>query len=245
MTPRRSHHAMAAALVGLGLVVAGCESTQDKAKRLAKQGKHAFSAKGLSVTRENPNVKVLSTATLKDANGAAAVVRLRNLSRAPLINVPLAIDVRSSSGRSLFRNDAAGLAPSLTQAAAIPAGGELTWVDDQIVASAAPASVTARAGTTATRAPKALPKLEVDPPKLATDPVSGIAAEGVVHNRSAILQRKLVLFAVARRGGRVVAAGRGGIDKLKPGKKAAYQIFFIGNPKGAKVEVTAPPTVLQ
>ncbi len=245
MTARRAHRSLAAALIGLSLMASGCQSTQDKAKRLAGQGKHAFSAKGVAVTRENPSVKVLSTATLKDANGAAAIVQLRNISKTPLINVPLAIDVRSSSGRSLFRNDAAGLAPSLTQAAVIPAGGELTWVNDQIVAADAPASVTARAGRTAAPAPHALPKLKVDPPKLVADPVSGLAAEGFVHNRSAILQRRLVLFAVARRGGKVVAAGRGGIEKLKAGKKAAYQIFFIGNPKGAKVEVTAPPTVLK
>jgi len=50
-----------------------------------------------------------------------------------------------------------------------------------------------------------------------------------------------VVFAVARRGGRVVAAGRGQIPRLKPGKRVRYQAFFIGNAHGAHVAVSAPP----
>ena len=82
-------------------------------------------------------------------------------------------------------------------------------------------------------------------PHLENDPTSGISAVGRVTNRSSILQRKLVLYCVARRGARIVAAGRGGIDRLKPGKSARYTIFFIGNPKGARLTVAAPPTTLR
>jgi hypothetical protein len=69
---------------------------------------------------------------------------------------------------------------------------------------------------------------------------------GTVTNKSQIDQAKLVLFAVARRGGQVVAAGRGLIKKAKAGAKPApYVIFFIGDPAGADVSIEAPPTVLQ
>jgi hypothetical protein len=55
-----------------------------------------------------------------------------------------------------------------------------------------------------------------------------------------------VLFVVARRGGRVVAAGRGQIKALKVGARPApYVSFFIGDPAGADISVEAPPTVLQ
>jgi hypothetical protein len=50
---------------------------------------------------------------------------------------------------------------------------------------------------------------------------------------------------VARRGPKVVAAGRSAIQRLRVGKKGFYHVFFIGNPDGARLSVAAPPTVLQ
>jgi hypothetical protein len=42
----------------------------------------------------------------------------------------------------------------------------------------------------------------------------------------------------------VVAAGRGAIDHLKAGTKPLhYDIFFIGDPKGADLEVTQFPAL--
>ena len=45
----------------------------------------------------------------------------------------------------------------------------------------------------------------------------------------------------------VVAAGRGILDALPPAgaKPTRFTIFFIGNPKGAKLSFSAPPTVLE
>jgi hypothetical protein len=51
---------------------------------------------------------------------------------------------------------------------------------------------------------------------------------------------------VAREGGRIVAVGRGVIDRLKTdGKPVNFHIFFIGDPKGADLTVVAPPTTLE
>jgi hypothetical protein len=69
---------------------------------------------------------------------------------------------------------------------------------------------------------------------------------GTVSDKSKLEQSHLILFAVARQGGRIVAAGRGQIKALKNGAKPApYVIYFIGNPVGADVTIQAPPTVLQ
>ena len=87
--------------------------------------------------------------------------------------------------------------------------------------------------------------MTLTPPKFETDPTSGTLAVGKAHNASQIDQRNLTIFAVARRGGRVVAAGRGAIERLKAGDTATYQIFFIGNPKGARVTLAAPPTTFR
>jgi hypothetical protein len=85
----------------------------------------------------------------------------------------------------------------------------------------------------------------VSDPSISVDPVSGVEATGTVENVSRVEQRALILYAVARKGKRVVAAGRGEVARLKVGRKASYHIFFIGNPRGGHVTVTAPPTVLQ
>lgn len=232
------------ALLGLALLVSACDSTQDKADRLSKDGGEAFTQEGLQVTRRNPDVEVVSTAVLQDANGGAAVVTMRNRSKRGMVRVPVAIDVRGTGRESVFRNDAPGLEPSLVEAPLVPPGGEFTWVNDQVVAAERPRAVKARIGPARGAAPARPPRIVVSRPRLESDSVSGVAAVGKVMNRSKVEQRKLVIYAVARRGGRVVAAGRGQIMRVKAGRRAGYRIFFIGNPKGARLSLEAPPTVL-
>ena len=50
--------------------------------------------------------------------------------------------------------------------------------------------------------------------------MSGISASGNVVNKTGEDQRRLLLYAVARKGNRVVAAGRGAIEHLKAERKA-------------------------
>lgn len=226
-------------LAGVALLVVGCESTQDKSARLAKEGGPVSVEKGLRITRESRDVKVGGTRVLNDRNGTAAVVEVRNTGKRTLVDVPLAIDVLAR-GKSVFRNDAPGLEPSLVSVAALRPGERLTWVNDQVLVPGS--KLEAKAGAPRTEAPRELPKIEIGPPRVGGDPTSGLAVEGKLTNRSDVLQRKLVIYAVARRGGKVVAAGRGQIERLRPRKPTAYQVFFIGNPKGAQVELAAPPT---
>lgn len=235
--------AVAAAAAALALPAAACQSTQDRSKEIGSKGSTAFQQKGLQVTKASTDVTVADTTVLSDQNGSAVVLELRNRSREPLASVPIAIDVRSAAGRSVFKNDAPGLEPSLVTAPLVAAGTTTLWVNDQVVATAAPTSVVAKVGQ-AKPAPGDVPRLEIERLKLESDPVDGILASGKVRNASAVAQRKLVIFAVARKGGRIVAAGRAGIERLRPGKRAGFAIFFIGNPTGAKLEVIAPPTVL-
>ena len=67
----------------LPLVLAGCESSQDKSARLAKLAKSARKEKGIVVRRRNPDVQVLRTAVVHDANGTAAAVELRMRGKKP------------------------------------------------------------------------------------------------------------------------------------------------------------------
>jgi hypothetical protein len=237
---------LAVPALALAPALGGCESTQAKSARLKREGVRRLAAeRGLDVQHQNPDVKVRSTAVLHDENGVAVVVALQNRLGRPLGRVPVAIDVKGADGRQVYANDVPGLDPSLVEATGVPAGGELLWVDDQITASAAPKAVDAVVGRERGAPPRALPRIEVDAPRLANDAVTGVEAIGVVHNRSQVDQRRLVVAVVARRGGQVVAAGRAIVERLLAGRAARYHVFFIGDPRGAQLAVAAPPTVLE
>ena len=230
----------------LAVCAAGCESSQDKSARLAKNGGKAFEAKGLDVKHQNPDVKVTSTTVLQDENGAATVVVLHNAAPTWQVNVPISIDVLGRGKKSVFKNDAPGLEPSLVSAPLIKPKGDFIWVNDQVAATGPTKSVTVKIGRAPGRPPSGKPpELLVSPPKLKDDPVSGVEAVGTVTNKSKVDQRQLIVYCVAIRGSKVVAAGRSGIQRLLPGKKKSYHVYFIGNPAGARLSLSAPPTVLQ
>jgi len=235
----------AIAFLAAALALAACESTQDKSERLERDGGGALAQeKGVVVSRQSREVKVLSTEVVQDDNGTAAVVRIRNTGKSALAQVPVSIDVRGAGeGKSLFRNDDPGLEPTLVRVPLLRPGEEFDWVNDQIAAAEKPRAVKAKVGE-AKSVRSDIPEVTVTRPRLEQDPVSGVAAVGFAANRSKVEQRKLVIFAVARKGGRVVAAGRAQINRLKPRKRTHYTIFFIGNPRGARISLDAPPTSL-
>jgi hypothetical protein len=238
--------ALVLALLALAPLLSGCESTQAKSARLEQQGaKQLAGERGLVVNRQNADVRAVATSVLSDENGTAVVVVLRNRAARPVGRVPLAIDVQGAGGRSVYRNDLPGLDPSLVEATGVPANGELDWVDDQVTASGTPKRVEAKVGAERGEAPRELPRLELTEPRLLEDRVTGVEAVGSVTNRSDVEQRRLVVSCVARKGDRIVAAGRAIVSRLAPGKSASFHVFFIGDPRGARMTVVAPPTVIE
>jgi hypothetical protein len=239
---RRAAVLALAATVVLG--AAACESTQEKSARLAKRARTVLrNQHGVVVTRPTRDVAVGPATVLRGGSGtAAAVVELRNRTARTLVDLPISITVKGTGDKVVFRNDAPGLEPALAHVAVLPPHGRLLWVNDQVQASAAPRAVAARVGAGPRSTPSAIPRIALTRPALGVDEVDGTLATGWATNRSAVLQRRLVIFAVARRGARVVAAGRGLIPRLAPGKRARYRIFFVGDPRGARLTLAAPPT---
>jgi hypothetical protein len=65
-----------------------------------------------------------------------------------------------------------------------------------------------------------------------------------VTNQSGEDLERLLLYAVARKGGKIVAAGRGAIEPFKDKPKPfPYNIYFIGDPRGADVTVDDFPSI--
>ena len=235
---------LALALLALApLALAACESTQDKSARLKREG-HGLLArqKGLTVGASNREVRVVDTAVLHDRYGAAAVVELENTSPRDMADVPLAIDVRGPGGRTVYRNDAPGLERGLVATPLLPHGRRVVWVNNQVTPAAAPRTVAVRVGRA--RAVSARPpRIELSRIRRDHD-TDGAFVTGVVTNHSRVVQRRLTVFCVARRGGRIVAAGRGVVDKVPPAptrKPVRFTIYFIGNPAGARLGFYAPP----
>jgi hypothetical protein len=234
--------ALALAVLAAATLTA-CQSSQDKSREIRAHA-DATAPKPLVIAKPNKDVKVMGTTLLHDQNGDAIVVGLKNESKETLVNVPILVDVRDPKGKTVYKNNTAGLDFALNHIAVLQPGEAFFWVNDQVTGEGKTAKVTV--GEPEAKPPSGPPpELAVSPPKLQHD-FSGANVSGTVTDKSKVDQDHLILFAVARQGGRIVAAGRGQIKALKvSAKPAPYNIYFIGNPVGAEVEIQAPPTVLQ
>jgi hypothetical protein len=68
---------------------------------------------------------------------------------------------------------------------------------------------------------------------------------GTVVNPSRRVLRSVPIFAVALKGSRVVAAGRAIVPKLPAAsspKKVVFRLFFVGEPRGARIALTVAPS---
>jgi hypothetical protein len=238
----------AAALLLCALALGGCESSQEKSAQLEEQAKLAkaqhpeAAVKGLTIAHASTVVKVVDTQAVHTSEGTAVVVTLHNTSRQMLRNVPIALTVKGAGGATLYQNNAPGLEAALTSVPVLAAGRQLSWIDDQVQASEAPRSVSAEVGE-APRASGAIPRIVLS--GVHADEESGSQGiAGTVHNDSVLAQQSLVVYGVARRGARVVAAGRAVLSEVRAHQSLPFQVLLIGSASGASVEASAPPSTL-
>jgi hypothetical protein len=156
------------------------------------------------------------------------VVELRNRTGRALTDLPVTVGV----GRRAL-NRRGGLDYFQTHVAALPARGALTWVF-----------------TTTRRAPHGRPFARVGAGRTAAGlPRVTAAPAGAgrvrVRNVSAVPQYGLPVYALARRGGRVVAAGRATIDELDHNASRTLGLRLTGDPRGAALRLQALPTIFE
>ncbi|HWH92865.1 MAG TPA: hypothetical protein VNT03_03305 [Baekduia sp.] len=236
------------AALGLVVVVAvlpGCESTADKSAAIAREGRIAIRASGTLKVKRSGTLRVARAVVVRGDGGAmAAAVEVRNGGAAAAKEVPVLIDVRGSGGRSLYKNDTVGLQPALQRLASVRPHATSWWVNDQVTTAAAPRSVKAVVG--------AAPEVRGTVPDVALKDVhfdgdaTGRYLTGVVVNPSRLVLKNVPIFAVALKGSRVVAAGRALVPKLPAAggrKQTHFRLFFVGDPRGARIATTVAPTV--
>jgi hypothetical protein len=231
------------ALLAVSLLASGCETTAEKSAKLERAAKRVAvaSQKGLSVTRESTIVKVVRASIVRGKEGSAATVTLHNLSAMAQRDVPVAISLNDAHGAHVYRNDTPGLASTLTSIALLPAHTQVTWIDDQVTSSTA-TSIRVKIGDGSPARAPATAQVTVAGEHVTEDPSGGFDAEGTVRNGSRLDQDELVIYAVAQRAGKIVAAGRALLTSLPAGSSSPFQIFFIGDPRGARLQISAPPT---
>jgi hypothetical protein len=246
MTPPPPPFPALVAIAALALLTTGtgCETTAQKSARIGEELGPVKQEKGLRITSPTKDVKVVAATVLSDREGAAVVVEVRNSSGTALADVPIAIDVLDAAGKSVYANDLPGLETALTAIPYVPANGTAIWVNDQVLATGTPQDAKVTVGAGGTRVDGPVPKFTATEPKLEGDPYSGVVAGGNVENESGEKNDRVLIYAVARQGGKVVAAGRGAIEKVKQERKPLpYNVYFIGDPRGAAVEISLFPTL--
>jgi hypothetical protein len=235
---------LVAACAALTATVSACQSTEQESARIGREGKQLTgAAAALKLGAPNRSVAVSDVTLLSDAGRSALAVKLTATSARPQSRVPILVTVTGKGGKVLFSNEAGGAEASLQHIGLLVPHQSAWWVDDQVLTNQSGGSAKVRVGTGAT--PPA-----GSPPALATTGVhtsqqAGInVLSGTLVNRSARAQNKVPVFVVALRGGTVVAAGKAVVASLAAhqGASAPFQIFLVGNPAGATLQLSAVPS---
>lgn len=238
--------AIVAAGVAIGAVVlsmGSCTTTQERSAELERNAEKAAEAKRFTVGKTNAQIKASTVTTLKGEGANAVVVKVVSRAGSPQVMVPIGVDLYDDKGASFFTNRVEGLDAPLNHLP-VTEPGTSWWVHNQLPAQVADRT-RVRIGTSKTRMPRQLPRMRVSGVKLVDD--GGVkVARGIVENLSAVPQRRLTVFGVALRDGKVVAAGRSVVEKLGPkgSGRQRFNIYFTGDPTGAQLEISAPPSIL-
>ncbi len=231
-----------AAVLGGGL--AGCATTQQQSARARVVARRVLATqRPLHVRETDRQIGVLGTALVRGHGRSAIVVRLRNSGPAPVSDLPLALSVRVGGGRVVALNRRAGLPYFQTHAPALAAGATVAWVFTTHARVPHGALVVrvgrpSRASQTATL--RTLPRTDV---ALLPSARGLRSVRATIANRSGVPQYALEVYAVARRGRRIVAAGRALVAHLGSDGRTTVRIPLIGDARGATVRVMAPPTL--
>jgi hypothetical protein len=230
-------------LLVLGL--AACETTQQKAARLAVRSDRQTDRKPIAVHRVDRQVKVLRASLVRGSGGAAVAVTLRNAGSTSVNDLPILVGVKNADGSAQPLNGDGHLPYFQAHAPAIAPGEETTWVfttEDKLEsAESAYAKVGAPSRSPVTTADR-VPALSVhtDSPSSGSDTV-----QATVSNDTGLPQYDVAVYAWAENGGHLVAAGHAQISDLNEGDESTVKVALIGDPKGADVHVAAPPTIFQ
>jgi hypothetical protein len=224
----------------LTVTLGACESTESESAKIEREAVKARESEpgALKLGVANKSVRV-SNATLLSSGGRKAIaVELTSSSSRDQRELPVLVEVTAPGGKIAYTNEA-GVEPALQHISLLRSHESAWWVDDQVLANQTTRSLRVRVGSGAQPSHKAQPRLSATVTHAGSSSLSG-----VLVNHSRVAQKKVPVFVVALRAGKVVAAGRAIVATLAghPGASAPFQATLVGSATGAKIELTAVPT---
>jgi hypothetical protein len=244
MSAARSVSGLAAGLV-VAAALTGCATTMQEAARLQLNSARIRTSQAATHVRSAGSaVQVLHVARVSGGGRTAFIVELRNPGRRAIADLPISVGVRDPHGRRIEVN---ALSPQedsyfFAHLPGIAAGRTLTWV------------YTTQRRLPRSARPFALVETRPDPPVGATGEVPTIRArargagrselEVTLRNLSAVPQYQLQVYAVARSGGRYLAAGNLTVPHLGSQSAQTVRVPVVGNLGDAALAVQALPTIL-
>jgi hypothetical protein len=225
--------------------LAGCSTTMQTAARLQlNDARIRATAQGVHVHRgsESATVRVQRIQLVKAGGRIAFVVTIRNAGSSAVSDLPISVGYTATRHAPVYLNAVANLSYFDAHLPAIAAKRQITWV--YAGARALPAGAAPFAEMSGGADP---PAGRVALPAIAAT-VSGRARVGEalairLRNLSGVPQYQLPVYAFARRGGRLVAAGTASVASLNGGSEQTVRLPLLGDAGGAELTVEAPPTI--
>lgn len=244
--------------------LAGCESTFDqnaRAKLTAQRDLGTRTAK--EVTERTGDVRVDDVAIIRDEVSTAVVVDLHSEADRILTDLPITVGV-VRDGEKIVLNRSADIEWFGKHIPAVAPGSKATWVfrsppgrggkpgDEPFARIGAPSALAAKdvnalPAIRATYAPTAdapLPTTPGEPREPERPPAAGFARVQVASGTD-VPQLRLPVYAVARDGGRVTAAGVGYLEELPKNTTTSIDIALTRVTDGGTVSGFTTPTIFR
>ena len=217
-----------------------CESTFDKAARKQRAQAAAIAATKLNIKANAVvDAKVAKILTASDGTAAIVVELTSHDKKNGLLWAPIDVRLLDAAGAVVAETNVDGADPALVHVPFVPPGGRSFYVNDLLSPTATPVSARVTLGGQPVVIPVPAPDLQATA-EYVNDPDYGALFNGTVKNGTTVRQEEVIVQVVARRGGEIVAAGTSIVKHLEPGASQSFQGLFIGDPKGAKLTVSAP-----
>jgi len=244
---------LAVASLAVAPALSGCTTTQQTAQRLHVRFERKDAGnQPIKVKQVDPHVQVVRSAIVHGAGGAAIAVTLRNTGEEPVNDLPLAVGVKTTGGTD-FVNDMGHLPYFQAHAPALAPGEETTWVftSEKPLPTGEPIARVGVPPAEPLTTASSVPQLDVEGVTPAepqgkdkkAPPQTTVEAE--LANHTGMPQYDLAVYAWAEKGGRYVAAGQGSLEDLGTDETTTVKLKLVGNPSGAQIHVSAPPTIFQ
>jgi hypothetical protein len=236
-------------VVGCGaltVTLAACETTEKESANIEREAVLARENEpgALKLGAANRTVRASQVTLLSGGGRNAVAMRLSSSSTRAQAEVPVLVNVTGKAGKLLYSNQPGGTEPLLQHVALMRPHASVWWVNDQVLINQQSTGVKVRVGAGRT-AGHELPGSTLEAKTTHVTEQSGASIlSGELVSHGGPRERKVPVFAVALRGGKVVAAGRVVVASLagRRGASAGFRIPLVGKAGGAKIELTAMPS---